>query len=88
MRCGARLNGDNPPVRWTTLRGHLLTCVAVLVSAGMATCDEHAWASVGVTVVEGTVTRVWVCERCLAWTRESLTPDAEVPWDETVIADH
>jgi len=53
----------------------------------MATCDEHAWASVGVTVVEGTVTRVWVCERCLAWTRESLDPDAEVPWGETVIAD-
>jgi hypothetical protein len=50
-------------------------------------CEEHAWASVGVTVVDGTVTRVWVCERCLGWTREQLDPEMEVPWDETVLAD-
>jgi hypothetical protein len=53
----------------------------------MSRCEEHAWASVGVTVVDGTVTRVWVCERCLAWTRESLDSGAEVPWDETVLVD-
>jgi hypothetical protein len=53
----------------------------------MSPCEEHAWASVGVTVFEGTVTRVWVCERCLAWTREALDADAEVPWAETILAD-
>ena len=53
----------------------------------MSRCEEHAWASVGVTVVDGTVTRVWVCERCLAWTRERLDAEDEVPWAETVLAD-
>jgi cytochrome b subunit of formate dehydrogenase len=46
-------------------------------------CTEHAWASIGVTVVEGTVTRVWACEHCPAWTREGLMPEEEVDWDDT-----
>lgn len=46
-------------------------------------CEEHAWASIGVTVVEGTVTRVGVCERCPAWSGERLDPTAEVDWEDT-----
>lgn len=46
-------------------------------------CREHAWASVGVTVVDGVVTRVWACEHCPAWTREDLDARFEVEWGET-----
>jgi hypothetical protein len=46
-------------------------------------CPEHVWSSVGVTVVDGTVTRVWDCERCDAWTSEPLDDDRRVPWAET-----
>ena len=46
-------------------------------------CGEHAWASTGVTVVDGEVTRVWVCERCPAWTREGLDDAMEVEWGDT-----
>lgn len=49
-------------------------------------CAEHAWASVGVTVVEGEVTRVWACEHCPAWTREYLDREHLVDWDETWLA--
>jgi hypothetical protein len=47
------------------------------------TCSEHAWGSVGVTTVDGAIVRVWVCERCSAWTREPLAAAAEVDWDDT-----
>jgi len=46
-------------------------------------CDEHAWASIGVTVFEGRVTRVWACEHCPAWTGETLDPDVEIDWGDT-----
>ena len=49
-------------------------------------CEQHAWASLGVTAVDGTVTRVWTCEHCPAWTREPLDPAAEVPWADTWLA--
>lgn len=50
-------------------------------------CSEHAWASVGVTVVEGEACRVWVCEVCGAWSREPLASSEEVPWGETVLGE-
>jgi hypothetical protein len=53
------------------------------VDGGAQLCGEHAWASIGVTVVDGDVTRVWVCERCPAWTRELLDDATEVAWDDT-----
>ena len=46
-------------------------------------CDEHAWASIGVTVIDGEVNRVWACENCPAWSRHPLDPDAEVDWADT-----
>lgn len=46
-------------------------------------CAEHAWASIGVTVADGAVTRVWSCENCPAWSRQALGDDAEVDWAET-----
>jgi hypothetical protein len=46
-------------------------------------CPEHAWASIGVTVIDGTVHRIWDCERCSAWTTESLSDDRHIPWAET-----
>lgn len=50
-------------------------------------CKEHAWASIGVTVLEGTVTRVHACEHCPAWTRERLEPEHEVDWGQTWLAE-
>ena len=50
-------------------------------------CAEHAWASVGVTVIEGTVTRVWACENCPAWSRQRLAEDAEVDWADTWLSE-
>lgn len=46
-------------------------------------CSEHTWASIGVAVVDGTVTRIWTCERCSAWTKEPFDPERLVEWDET-----
>lgn len=46
-------------------------------------CDDHAWASVGVTTVDGQVTRIWDCERCVVWTREPLDEADEIDWAET-----
>lgn len=46
-------------------------------------CPEHVWSSVGVTVVDGTLARIWDCERCDAWTSEPLDDDHRVPWTET-----
>ena len=45
-------------------------------------CPEHVWASIGVTVRDGVVTRVWDCERCAGWTTELLDDADRVPWDE------
>ena len=45
-------------------------------------CPEHVWASVGVTVRDGVVVRVWDCERCAGWTTEPLDEAQHVPWDE------
>ena len=50
-------------------------------------CTEHAWASIGVTVFEGVVTRVWACEHCPAWSGEPLDPDTEIDWGDTWLAD-
>lgn len=50
-------------------------------------CREHAWASIGVTVIDGIVTRVWACEHCPAWTEEHLDDEYEVAWDDTWLAD-
>lgn len=49
-------------------------------------CEAHAWAAGGVTESDGQAVRFWTCERCPAWTREVLDPDARVDWDETWIA--
>ncbi|MFB6171899.1 MAG: hypothetical protein ABEJ23_05145 [Haloarculaceae archaeon] len=46
-------------------------------------CERHAWASVGVTVVDDDVTRVWICEQCPAWSGERLDPAAEIDWQDT-----
>lgn len=48
-------------------------------------CAEHAWASVGVTVIDGAPARVWVCEVCRAWSMERLDPADEIPWETTVL---
>lgn len=50
-------------------------------------CTEHAWASIGVTVVDGEVTRVWACENCPAWSRQALAGDTEVDWAETWLSE-
>ena len=50
-------------------------------------CAEHAWASIGVTVVEDAVTRVWACEDCPAWSRQPLDAENEVAWTETWLAE-
>lgn len=47
-----------------------------------ASCERHAWAAVGVTTIDDGVVRVWVCEVCQAWTREPLTGETELPFDE------
>jgi hypothetical protein len=52
-----------------------------------AFCSEHAWTSIGVTVIEGTVTRIWTCERCAAWTSEPLDRSTFVEWGETTLAE-
>jgi hypothetical protein len=46
-------------------------------------CPEHVWSSVGVTVIDGSVHRIWDCERCTAWTNEPLDDDRRVPWPDT-----
>ena len=50
-------------------------------------CAEHAWASIGVTVVDGTVSRVWACENCPAWTRQPLEATTAVDWADTWLAE-
>ena len=51
-----------------------------------ADCPGHAWASVGVTVVDGTVHQIWDCERCTAWTSEPLDEDHHVAWGDTSLS--
>ena len=48
-----------------------------------ALCTEHTWVAVGVTVIDGEVSRVWDCERCPAWTNQVLPREYELPWEET-----
>ena len=50
-------------------------------------CPEHVWASVGVAVVDGTVTRVWTCERCTGWTGEPLEAERRVAWERTALSE-
>lgn len=50
-------------------------------------CEEHAWASIGVTDIDGGMTRVWACENCPAWTSQPLSADAEIGWADTWLAD-
>jgi hypothetical protein len=50
-------------------------------------CAEHAWASVGVTVINGVPSRVWVCEVCRSWSREILDTEDEIKWEETVLGE-
>ena len=54
---------------------------AVIAMADL--CAEHAWASIGVTVFEGHVSRIWACEHCPAWTGEPLDREFEIDWDDT-----
>lgn len=49
-------------------------------------CPEHVWSSVGITVIDGRVTRVWDCERCTAWTSEPLDDDRRVEWADTSLS--
>jgi len=49
-------------------------------------CPEHVWASIGVTVLDGEVSRIWNCERCVAWTQERLDPAHRVDWDVTMLS--
>ncbi|MDQ2054359.1 MULTISPECIES: hypothetical protein [Halobellus] len=51
------------------------------------TCETHAWASVGVVNREGSIGRVWKCERCPAWSVEPFDPDHETPWVDTWLAE-
>ena len=51
-----------------------------------ADCPEHVWASIGVTAVDGTVHRIWDCERCTAWTKEPLDENRRVPWADADIS--
>lgn len=51
-----------------------------------ADCPGHVWASIGVTVIDGTVHRIWDCERCTAWTDEPLGEDRRVPWADTELS--
>ena len=51
------------------------------------TCETHAWASVGVVNREGSIGRVWKCERCPAWSVEPFDPDYETPWADTWLAE-
>jgi hypothetical protein len=51
-----------------------------------ANCPDHVWASIGVTVIEGTVYRIWECERCTAWTNEPLEQDRRVPREDTAVS--
>lgn len=55
--------------------------------SGAATCDTHAWASLGVVSDEGTVFRIWECENCQVWTMEPFDTDYRLPWDDTWLAD-
>jgi|GEM_PF-1477176 len=50
-------------------------------------CAEHVWASIGVSVLEDQVTRVWACEHCPAWTRERLDDEYEIAWQQTWLAE-
>jgi len=49
-------------------------------------CEDHAWASIGVTVIEGEATRLWACENCPAWSRQPLESEAEIDWADTWLA--
>jgi hypothetical protein len=55
--------------------------------SGVELCETHVWASVGVVTRDGTVSRIWECEQCRAWTAEPFDPDHEVPWDETWLSE-
>jgi hypothetical protein len=56
------------------------------MSQDPADCPEHVWSSIGVTVIDGTTSRIWDCERCAAWTTEPLGDDRRVPWTDTDIS--
>jgi hypothetical protein len=49
-------------------------------------CPEHVWSSVGITVVDGQLSRIWDCERCTAWTAELLDEDRHVEWGDTSLS--
>ena len=49
-------------------------------------CEEHAWASIGVTALGNEVMRVWACEHCPAWTTEELDDRYRVDWSDTWLA--
>ena len=51
-----------------------------------ADCPEHVWASIGVTVLDGEVSRIWNCERCVAWTQEHLDPSHRIDWETTALS--
>lgn len=52
-----------------------------------ATCETHAWASVGVVSEAGTVYRIWECENCPVWTKEPFEPGYEREWTATWLAE-
>jgi hypothetical protein len=53
----------------------------------MDLCQTHAWASVGVTNVDGDVVRVWTCENCPAWSKEPLDAERELDWADTKLSE-
>lgn len=55
--------------------------------SGADRCATHTWATVGVVSRDGTVSRIWECENCPAWTAEPFEPDAEFAWDDTWLAE-
>jgi hypothetical protein len=55
--------------------------------SGEESCETHVWASVGVATRDGTVCRIWECERCHVWTAEPFDPDRERDWDDTWLSE-
>jgi hypothetical protein len=55
--------------------------------SAVSTCETHAWVSVGVMTRDGTVYRVWECERCPVWTLAPFDPNYERDWDDTWLAE-
>jgi len=51
-----------------------------------AGCPEHVWASIGVTVLAGEVSRIWNRERCVAWIHERLDPNHRIDWETTALS--